>query len=540
MNGLKISSASPYDNRAYRRIGNEWYAILIFYYLSLSLLLINVYPHNIDPDGTSYISLAQKYLRGDFVNVVNGHWAPMISWLIAPFISLGLEPILAHRITSIFIGIIALVGIDKLMLEIDITNFTRKLYLIALSPVVAWYSESGLGADMLCACVLLYYTHATLRDEYQNKRCASIACGILGALSYLAKNYNFYFFLLHFSCINACYWKQAKGSSQKRTIAFNFISAVVIFALLCGVWVGLISAKYHTITVGTAGVYNFSHIRPGHSTDTHPMLTDGFMPPPNETAFSVWEDPNSVKLVHWSPLSSFPDFIYYLKNVAGNIYKCFRGLAYNYILDLTFILILAAYLFSENFRHKKVPYLLLTILLYPLGYFALYYDGQRYILIVPILLYILSAYLVDLIFLKYGKNRILNASISVVLCASLIILTLIRIKRDFRNDLNEMNDIYRVSANIEKHYNLRNVKIASQGGDWYRTIGLSYFLKARYYGKARDNITDEQLRHELKDYRIKYYLVFGILKNRINMLIPEQKFESMQGELTVYRVAQQL
>lgn len=536
MECIAVTSDRGIDNG---RIGYKWNIILVVYYLALSSLLINVYRNNMDPDGTSYISLAQKYLNGDFGNVVSGHWSPMISWLIVPFMFLGLDPIIAYKITSIFIGIISLVGINKLMVEIEITRNTRRLYLVALSPVVAWYAENGMGADMLCACVLLFYIHSILRDEYQHKKYAGIAVGLLGALSYLAKSYNFYFFLLHFTCINACYWKQATSSSQKRTIAFNFISAIVVFALISGVWAGLISAKYHTLTVGTAGAYNFSHIRPGHSTDTHPMLTDGFMPPPNPTAISVWEDPYYINIVPWSPFKSVPDFIYYLKYIAGNIYKCLRGLAFNYILDLTVISFVAIHLFSKKTLHKKVPYILLTLLLYPLGYFALYYDGQRYILIVPILLYILNAYLVNLFLLTYEKNRILKSSISAILCASLIALTLVRIKNDYRYDLNEMNDIYRVSTSIAKYYDMQHVNIASQNGDWYRTLGLSYFLNARYYGKARDDVTDEQLLRELINYRINYYLVFGNLKNHIDILIPEQKFESLAGDMTVYRVGQQ-
>jgi hypothetical protein len=162
-----------------RRIGSVWYAVLIVYYLVLSSFFIIYYRHEMDADGISYISLAQKYLNGDLAHAVNGYWSPMISWLIAPLLSLGLEPIISFRTVSILFGIMTLVGIDRLMTEMDITRYTRILYLVALPPVVAWYAENDVGADLLSACILLYYIHATLRDDYQNKKFAGITSGIL-------------------------------------------------------------------------------------------------------------------------------------------------------------------------------------------------------------------------------------------------------------------------------------------------------------------------------------------------------------------------
>lgn len=518
-----------------KHIGYRWYAIIMVYYLALSVWFISYYRHETDADGISYISLAQKYLNGDFANAVNGYWSPMISWFIAPFMSLGLEPIIAFRTVSILFGIMTLVGIDKLMTEVMISRFTRVVYLMALSPVVAWYAENDVGADLLGACVLLYYIHATLRDDYQNKKFAGITCGILGALSYLAKNYNFYFFLLHFTCINAWYWKQAAGRFQKRTIIFNFVSAIAAFAVISGVWIGFLSVKYDTLSVSTAGGYNLSLIRPD-STD-HPVLTYGLIPPPNNTAVSAWEDPSYINVVHWNPFKTFTDFIFFLEHITKNIYKYLSGFATNYIFDLTVAFLVVFPIFSKKTVNRKISYIVLTILLYPIGYFALYYDGQRHVLINSILLYVLSAYALNSLFLEYGRNIVLKASISAILCVSLIALTIVRIKRD-KSHLDVLNDIYHVSTKIEKYYNMNGVNIASQDGHWNPTNDLAYFLKARYFGKVAENVTDEQLLHDLIHYKITYYLVFGSLKNHIDILIPEREFETLIGNMTVYQVVQ--
>jgi hypothetical protein len=498
-------------------IGYKLYALLISYYLVVSSCFITYYKHDMNPDGTIYLSLAQKYLDGDVGNAVSGHWAPMISWLLLPFMSLGMDQVSAYRTVSILIGIFALIGIDRLMLEIEISNNTRVLYLAALIPVVAWYAEGAVGADMLCACLLLFYLKSIIQSSYQSNKYTGISVGALGALSYLAKNYNFYFFILHFICINVLYFIKASDGTHRKTLMLNFISGVIVFCLISGVWVGLISMKYSTFTVGTAGAYNFSHIRPGHSTNTHPMLTDGLMPPPNASAISVWEDPNYIKLVHWSPFRTVPDFIFYLNYITKNIYKYLNGLAVNYIIDVTIISVAVMLLVSKNTLNRKVRDIVITILLYPLGYFALYYDGQRYVLIVPILLYIINAYLIDSLFARYKKSKAVKVLIASVVCLSLIALTLVRVKRDYP-ELSEINEMYRVSASIDKYVNMEKANIASHGGDWYHTIDMSYFLRARYFGKTSENETDAQLRKELVDYKIKYLIVYGPIHNNIEYL----------------------
>ncbi len=510
--------------------------LITVYFILVSFTLFRMYRHNMQPDGTSYLSLAQKYLEGDFNNAINGYWSPLISWLMALFMSLGLEPTFSYGVVSTLIGWAALIGINQLMISIEVSRYTRRLYLAALSPVIAWYSLCDISADMLCACVLLHYLNTTLRDGYRIEKYSGIICGALGAISYLAKSYNFYFFLLHFTCLNVSYCKSAATPQQKKTIILNFASGIITFMLISGIWIGLISTKYHTFTVSTAGTYNFSHIRPGHPTDSHPVLTDGIIPPPNRTAISAWEDPYYLKLVHWNPFQSTEDFKYYIKQVVpGNIAKYLKGLAVNFILDVT-ILAFAVIIVLKKQVNRNIRHILFTILLYPLGYFALYYDGQRHVLIVPILLYIVNAYLLDIVFSRIAKIRGYRILLSAILCVSLLALTTVRINRDDRLYLQEANDIYRLSYTLKNHYNLREAAIASQSGTWYQSLYLAYFLHARYFGKVRDGITDEELRHDLTHYGIKYYLVFGDLRNPLEILIPGKKFVSPDGDMTVYRV----
>ena len=77
----------------------------------------------------------------------------------------------------------------------------------------------------------------------------------------------------------------AATSVDKKNVLRNFISGMVIFSILSGVWIFLISRKYDRFTFSTAASFNYG-------------LTNGYIheymlvPPSNATAISYWEDPS--------------------------------------------------------------------------------------------------------------------------------------------------------------------------------------------------------------------------------------------------------
>ncbi len=60
--------------------------ILILYFV-FGLFLLNYYQYILNSDGISYISIAQKYMVGDFGNAINGYWGPLLSWLMIPTVT---------------------------------------------------------------------------------------------------------------------------------------------------------------------------------------------------------------------------------------------------------------------------------------------------------------------------------------------------------------------------------------------------------------------------------------------------------------------
>ena len=92
--------------------------------------------------------------------------------------------------------------------------------------------------------------------------------------------------------------------------------------------------------------------------------------------------------------------------------------------------------------------------------------------------------------------------------------------------------IYEISHDIKENFSLANKNIASQTENWPEDIFLSYYLKSRYFGKVKQNVTNEELKEKLIKYKIQYYIVHGKLKNQISNL----KFEKKFGDISIYKV----
>jgi hypothetical protein len=121
------NSASKFDFRL---------AVVLIVYTILGLFLIKYYRYQINPDGISYISIAQKYLNGDFGNAINGYWGPLLSWLLMPFLYFSSDALLATKLLSLLTGLVAIVALRTLSYRFETTESIRTTILFSAVPVV--------------------------------------------------------------------------------------------------------------------------------------------------------------------------------------------------------------------------------------------------------------------------------------------------------------------------------------------------------------------------------------------------------------------
>ena len=140
-------------------------------------------------------------------------------------------------------------------------------------------------ADFLLAGILSFYFSIILSRDYASKWYAGWLSGVLGAFAYFTKSYAFYFFLAHFLFANFIH----SWSSDRRTVLKHCAAGLAVFFGLSAIWVLLLHQKYHEVTLGIIGKYNYAIVGP--DSPGRPIFYIGFLPPADATATSIWEDP---------------------------------------------------------------------------------------------------------------------------------------------------------------------------------------------------------------------------------------------------------
>jgi len=123
--------------------------LIVAFFLSR---LINLTLLPIFADEAIYIRWSQVILKGKYFIPLTDGKTPLFMWLLAPFLKLGVDPLVAGRLLSVFSGLATLLGVYFL---------TKKLFdkpiallasaLVVLNPFLLFYDRLSLVDSMLTA-----------------------------------------------------------------------------------------------------------------------------------------------------------------------------------------------------------------------------------------------------------------------------------------------------------------------------------------------------------------------------------------------------
>src|SRR5258706_9200596 len=100
------------------------------------IVLYLVYPHYqyyIDPDGTAYLTISQRYANGDYARAINGYWSPWACWLTALLIKAGLAAIPASVVINALGAAAVLFMTQSFLLHFDIAKNLQWLLNVTLA-----------------------------------------------------------------------------------------------------------------------------------------------------------------------------------------------------------------------------------------------------------------------------------------------------------------------------------------------------------------------------------------------------------------------
>ncbi len=491
--------------RAWLGSPRGWGACLSLLYLLGSLALLPVFRYMINPDGISYLSIASRYLAGDWPGAINGYWGPLFSWLLVPLLALRIEPLLACKVLSILVGLATIPALQALSLRFGLCGRLRAITLGALLPLLWLFTFSIVTPDFLTTCLLAWYFSLIFDARFTDRRRSAILCGMLGGLAFFAKAYGFYFFLAHYTLAAALFVLSAEDAARRRAAVRNYALGLAVFAVLAGGWIYALSDKYGGLTVATSGAYNHSVMAP--DSRGQPMLYQGFFAPADEHATSIWEDPSALRGSTWSATGSPRLLKYQAGLVLHNGILVVRHLSRH---SFPALLVLAAFVLiglragRRCLRPGGEALPLLSLLLFAGGY-ALIVVEDRYLFVCLILLAFMGARLIQ----REAERGIL-AGWRFTAAAFFLVLSIAA------QPAVETASHYRRARNVKltqrlivhlRHLTALRGTIASNG-EWTRTLSIAYQTGLRYFGVPGDTPSD-QVRATLARLGVNFYFVWN-------------------------------
>ncbi len=503
------------NNRSFLK--NNWDIIIVLIiYTIIALFSLQYFQYKISGDEISYINIAHAYSIGDWGNAINGYWSPLFSWLMVPFLSIfGFKPlygVYVSKILCIIIGLFTIISIRRFSrtLQVDIT--VERAILFGSIPALVYFSLLYNTPDLLLVCILIFYLSIIFDLRYSNNLVNGVLCGIIGSLAYFTKSFAFPFFLFHFILFNTIFYFRSLKIDKGKVLK-NLFLGLFIFFVMSGLWAATISEKYGELTISTAGAYNQALVGPEYKVNTMdygvpPMFTMGLIKPPNKDATSIWYDVSYLKMDHSSPFDSKANFEYELKLIWSNIIyslniiKSFMPLA---IILVIFMILLSVRTNIDKVSKDILKYLLVTMLIYVVGY-CLVIPEWRYYWFIFILLMISGFFMVDRLY----KNQFFNLNIRNILIVLLICSFVIQPALEAVTFADQTDNYYNLSNILRSDYGIHGNIASDEQPVQMPTV--AYYLNAQYFETPKENDSKTELQQELDDNNITYYFVWNTKK----------------------------
>ena len=138
-------------------------------YLFLCSIFFPSLRYMMGPDGLNYIAIAELYAAGQWAAAINAYWSPAFSILLAPFVAIGFDGIMAIKLLNILIGFAVLFALAWLCNTLHLKSSVLAILLISAVPFIASSAFLNATPDLLVVLVLTTYLTCLLRVQKFNQ-----------------------------------------------------------------------------------------------------------------------------------------------------------------------------------------------------------------------------------------------------------------------------------------------------------------------------------------------------------------------------------
>jgi hypothetical protein len=503
---LRLAQAETGGSSQYEKMKRAHFVFLALaaLYLAGACSQLPLVRYQINPDGISYLAIAERYLTGDFGAALNAYWGPLFSWLLTPLLALGIEPLLACKLLTFAAGMATLFGAWILSERYTRSLAIRVAVTAALIPMILAWAASLVTPDILVVCFLAYYAYF-ISDPAMARRSMLLAA-LFGALAYLAKSYAFVFIPIHFAGVAAGRWICAQHIARRKEVLQRAALGLAAFLVLTFPWVSAISLKCGRATFGTAGAYNLAvaGLTSGSKgSQSHPVPAPGLLAPPDEGASSAWEGPSFDGYLDGPPQAAVSRVVFLLRANVPALFKCLQETSPLALLIVVASVLTSLYRWRTSAESRLVASTVASGALYSAGYVLIWVES-RYLWILEILLLMLAAVLVDSLLRSRKLPVLVTCCIAAIVAGAFVLKPLALLPR-LANADRDTTEI--VKSLVHQGVDLRSRRLASDGR-WAHSLYVGYFLRARYFGMVPP-ADPAVVRRELDDLNIDTFFVWG-------------------------------
>jgi hypothetical protein len=308
----------------------RWFGLILM--VQAALMAIAAW-HNqglLNTDAIAYLRIAEYYATGQTQLMISGYWGPLISWLMAPWLTLGASPFTAARVVMGFSGFLFLLGTHYLLVQLKLGAGARmdevaaargprrgekRHQLAAAEPGAgrregssllvgtaiaaltgAVWSVTEITPDLMLAGLVALALGQMLSDGWAESRWRACTAGITWGLAYCCKAVGLPIALISMGGLGGLWWLTRRD--QRRQVIRHLLLTLLGLGLIASPWIGTISAKYQRLTFSTSAAIGHAIVGPTDVNRFHPFALQFRAPPTGR--LTVWEDPSNLPYRYWS------------------------------------------------------------------------------------------------------------------------------------------------------------------------------------------------------------------------------------------------
>ena len=256
----------------------------------------------IDPDGVSYIRIAGYFAEWKTDFMISGYWGPQLSWLMVPFLKVGVEPVLASWLVVGATSVFFLLASINLFRRWNLPPVSQALASAIVAYVSVGFCFVGFSPDLLVAAWMLLAIAQLTSPDWASSPKRQVITGLLWAGAYLAKPVAFVLAFAICAAVGAGL-VLLRRSSWTRVFRAGSVT-MAVFLAASAPWLAALSIHYHHLTFTCSGTYNHALFAPSNKSNDNSFAVFKTFNTPELGRLNCWEEPGCLPLKDWSPLGS--------------------------------------------------------------------------------------------------------------------------------------------------------------------------------------------------------------------------------------------